>query len=154
MIRGPEPGATAGFAVRPRRGCQTGAMAAEEDPQAGWRDKLDRFSTWRAELTEEAVMLPQTLADLRATIDDLRKVSSRLERATEGIEVLLQRAESSGVAPLARQLDAAATEMEGQMRAMRDQMPGGQIMNQAVDELQRTMDAFTSLLPKPKRSGD
>lgn len=119
-----------------------------EDQAPGWRDKLDKFSTWRAELTEEAVLLPQTLAELRSTIDDLRKVSSRLERATEGIEVLLDRAESSGVAPLARQLDAAATDFETQMRSMREQMPGGDLMNKAVDDLQRTFDAFTSMLPK------
>ena len=122
-------------------------MTSEEHAPR-WRDKLDKFSTWRAELTEEAVMLPQTLAELRSTIEDLRKVSSRLERATEGIEVLLDRAESSGVAPLARQLDAAATDLEGQMSAMREQMPGSDLMNQAVDDLKRTFDAFGSMIPK------
>lgn len=123
---------------------------AGDDDAVGWRDKLDRFSTWRAELTEEAMLLPKTLGDLRTIIQDLRKVSSRLEQATQGIETLLQRAESSGIAPLARQIDAAASEVENQMRAMQDQMPGSQLMKQAVTDLQKTVDAFTSFLPKPR----
>ena len=125
-----------------------------QDPSPSWRGRLDQFSTWRAELTEEAALLPMTLADLRATIEDLRTVSSRLERATEGIEMLLDRAESSGIAPLARQLDAAATDFETQMRSVREQMPGGDLMNQAVEDLQRTFDAFTSMIPKPPRRTD
>jgi hypothetical protein len=125
------------------------ASTGGDDPQ-GWRDKLDRFSTWRAELSEEAVLLPQTLADLRTTIQDLRKVSSRLEHATQGIETALQLAESSGIAPLARQLDTAATEMETQVRAIHDQMPGSQLMKQTVADLQKTLDTVRSLLPRPR----
>lgn len=121
-----------------------------EDQGPAWRNKLDKFSTWREELTAEAAVLPQTLADLRVTIEDLRKVSSRLERATEGIEVLLDRAESSGLAPLARQLDAATTDVESQLRSVREQMPAGGLINQAVDDLQQTFEAFTSMLPKAK----
>lgn len=120
------------------------------DDTAGWRDKFDRFSTWRSELTEEAMMLPTTLSDMRTIIADLRKVGSRLEKATQAIETLLERAESSGIAPLARQIDAAASEMETQMRAMQEQMPGNQIVKQAVSDLQKTVEAFTSLLPKPR----
>jgi len=123
-------------------------------PPPGWRDKLDRFSTWRAELTDEAILLPQTLADLRATINDLRTVSARLEGATEGIEMLLRRAESSGIAPLARQLDAAATEVETQLQSIQSQLPGGALINQAVDELHKTFEAFTSLIPKTKPKAD
>lgn len=121
-----------------------------EDEGPAWRNKLDKFSTWREELLAEAAVLPQTLVDLRATIEDLRKVSSRLERATEGIEVLLDRAESSGLAPLARQLDAATTDVESQLRSVREQMPVGGLINQAVDDLQQTFEAFTSMLPKAK----
>jgi hypothetical protein len=121
-----------------------------EDQGPAWRTKLDKFSTWREELTVEAAQLPQTLAALRVTIEDLRKVSSRLERATEGIEVLLDRAESSGLAPLARQLDAATTDVESQLRSVREQMPAGGLINQAVDDLQQTFEAFTSILPKAK----
>lgn len=117
----------------------------------GWRDRYDRLQTWRAELTEEAAALPATLADLREAITDLRRIAARLEGATEGLEIVLRRAESSGIAPLARQLDAAATDVEDQLRSLREQMPGGKLVNQAVDELQRTMDAFTSLLPHQRR---
>ncbi len=115
-----------------------------------WRERVDKFSTWRTEIGREAALLPQTLADLRQTITDLKRVSARLERATEGIEVLLNRAESSGLAPLARQLDAAVTEMESQLRAVQSQLPGGDLVNQAMDDLARQLDAFTSLLPKPR----
>ncbi|NNE95640.1 MAG: hypothetical protein HKN24_06390 [Acidimicrobiales bacterium] len=121
------------------------------DDQAGWRDKLDRFSTWRAELSEEAVLLPQTLADLRTTIQDLRKVSARLEAATQGLETALKLAETTGIGPAARQLDAAANEMEAQMRVIREQVPGGDLVGKAVADLQKTVDAFTSLLPQPGR---
>ncbi len=117
---------------------------------SGWRERVDRFSTWRADLSREAALLPQTLADLRQTISDLKRVSTRLERATEGIEILLNRAESSGLAPLARQLDAAVSEMESQLRAVQSQMPGGGLVNQAMDDLAKTVEAFTSLLPKPR----
>lgn len=103
-------------------------------------------------MTEEAARLPQTLAELREAIADLRKIAARLDGATEGLEMLLRRAESSGVAPLARQLDAAATEVEAQLREIREQMPGGQLVNQAVDELQRTIETFSSMLPKPRGS--
>lgn len=125
----------------------------EEQPgedQTGWRARVDKWSTWRAEMTEEAARLPQTLAELREAIADLRRIAARLDGATEGLEMLLRRAESSGVAPLARQLDAAATEVEAQLREFREQMPGGQLVNQAVDELQRTIESFSSLLPRPR----
>jgi hypothetical protein len=120
------------------------------DDAVGWRNKLDRFSTWRAELSEEAVLLPQTLAELRSTISDLRKVSARLELATQGLETALKLAETSGIAPVARQLDSAANEMESQMRALRDQMPASDLMGKAVADLEKTVDAFTSLLPRPR----
>ncbi len=116
-----------------------------------WRDKIDRLNTWRVDLTEEAMLLPKTLADLRQTITDLRQVSSRLEGVTEGIEILLRGAESTGIAPLARQLDAAATEMGSQIRDIQSQLPGGEVANKAVNELQKAFDSFTGLLPKPKR---
>ena len=114
----------------------------------GWRDKFDRFSTWRTELSAEAALLPQTLADLRNTIQDLRKVSARLELATKGIETALKLAESSGIAPMARQLDTAADEIEGQLLAMHQQLPSDHLMGKAVADLQKTFDAFTSLLPR------
>ena len=127
-------------------------MNADDNEQSGpgWKDKFDRFSTWRADLTEEVILLPQALAELRETIGDLRRVSSRLEGATEGIEVLLRRAESSGLAPLARQLDAAASDVESQMSEIQQQVPGGKLVGQAVDELQKTIDTFTSLIPRSK----
>ena len=118
------------------------------DETAGWRDRLDRFSVWRAELSVEAALLPKTLADLRTTIQDLRKVSARLERATQGLETALKLAETSGVAPMARQLDAVANEMEAQVRVIREQVPGGDLVGKAVADLQKTFDAFTSLLPQ------
>lgn len=123
------------------------------DKTPGWRDRLDRFSTWRAELSEEAILLPQTLADLRATIQDLRKVSARLELATQGLETALKVAETSGIAPAARQLDAAVNEMEAQMRVIHEQVPGGDLVGKAVTDLQKTVDAFTSLLPRPSSEG-
>lgn len=122
----------------------------EEQPNPNWRMKIDQLNTWRTELTKEAVLLPQTLAELRATIADLRQVSKRLERATEGIELLLDQAESTGVAPMARQLNAAATEMQQQLRDLQSQVPGSEIVGQAVDEVQRTLTALTGLIPKPK----
>jgi len=128
-------------------------MATDADPNEGgpgWRDKIDRLNTWRGDLTEEAMLLPKTLSDLRQTIADLRQVSARLEGVTEGIEILLRGAESSGIAPLARQLDAAATEMGSQIRDIQSQLPGGAVVNQAVDELQKAFDSFSGLIPKPK----
>ncbi len=122
--------------------------SAGDDETMGWRDKFDRFSTWRTELSAEAALLPQTLADLRNTIQDLRKVSARLELATKGIETALKLAESSGIAPMARQLDTAADEIEGQLRAMHQQLPSDHLMGKAVADLQKTFDAFTSLLPR------
>ncbi len=130
--------------------CDTRFMATTGgDEAAGWRDKVDRFSTWRAGLSEEAALLPKTLAELRSTISDLRKVSARLELATQGLETALKLAETSGIAPVARQLDSAANEMESQLRAIREQMPAGELMGKAVADLQKTVDAFTSLLPRP-----
>jgi prefoldin subunit 5 len=120
------------------------------DDATGWRDKLDRFSTWRTELSEEAALLPQTLAELRTTISDLRKVSARLELATQGLETALKLAETSGIAPMARQLDSTANEIEAQMRTIREQMPAGDLMGKAVSDLQKTVDAFTSLLPRSR----
>ncbi len=121
-----------------------------DDETVGWRDKVDRFSTWRTEVSAEAAMLPQTLADLRTTIQDLRKVSARLEQATKGVETALKLAETSGIAPMARQFDAAANEMEAQLRAINEQVPSGHLMGKAVADLQKTFDAFTSLLPRPR----
>lgn len=119
----------------------------------GVRGKLDRLLAWRAQLSEEAVRLPQTLAELRATIEDLRKVSARLEVATHGIETALRLAEASGIAPLARQLDAAASEMEIQMRTLHEHLPGGQLVNQAVSDLQNTVDGLRSIIPHSRPKG-
>lgn len=128
-------------------------MSETGESGGGLRRKLDRFWAWRAQLTDEAIRLPQTLAELRATIEDLRKVSARLEVATHGIETALHVAEASGIAPLARQLDAAASEMEVQMKALHEHLPGGQLVNQAVADLQSTVDGLRALVPRtrPKR---
>ena len=122
-------------------------MAENESP--GWKDKIDRFSGWRNDLTEEAAMLPQTLADLRTTIQDLRKVSARLETATSGLEAIVKVAHTTGIAPAARQLDAVATEMEAQVRTITEHVPGGEIVGRAVSDLQKTLGVFTSLIPQP-----
>jgi hypothetical protein len=121
-----------------------------DDDNAGWRDKIDRFSVWRNELTEEAAMLPQTLADLRTTIQDLRKVSARLETATKGLEAVVKVAHTTGIAPAARQLDAVATEMEAQVRTITENVPGGGLVDKAVSDLQKTLGVFTSMIPQPK----
>jgi len=127
-------------------------MAEGEDQQPGptWREKFEQLNAWRTDLTKEAAVLPQTLAELRESIADLRQVSRRLERATEGFELLLNQAESSGIAPLARQLDAAATEMQQQLRELQAQLPGGDVVGQAMDDLQRTFSTFTGLIPRTK----
>lgn len=119
-------------------------------PDAGWRAKIEQLSAWRSNLTEEAMKLPQTLADLRETITDLRTVSARLEGVTEGLEMMLRRAESSGLAPMARKLDAAATEVESHLREIQSQLPGGEIVTRALDELESAFRTFTSLWPEPK----
>jgi phage-related protein len=119
-----------------------------DDETAGWRDKVDRFSVWRSELTDEAAMLPQTLADLRMTIQDLRKISARLETATMGLEAVVKVAQATGIAPAARQLDAVATEMESQMRTITENVTGGDLVGKAVSDLQKTFDAFAALIPQ------
>jgi hypothetical protein len=123
----------------------------EDRSDAGWREKIDRVSTWRAELTEEAIALPSTLRDLRQTISDLRQVSARLEGVTKGMEVLLSTAESSGLGALARHIDVAASEVEKQVSAVQSVLPGPNLV--PVEELRKTVEAFTSLIPKP-RKGD
>ena len=127
-------------------------MAEHDGP--GWKDKIDRFSVWRNELTEEAAMLPQTLADLRTTIQDLRKVSARLETATKGLEAIVKVAHTTGIAPAARQLDAVASEVEAQVRTITENVPGGGLVDKAVTDLQKTLGAFTSLLPQPPDEPD
>lgn len=120
-----------------------------DDETAGWREKIDRLSSWRAELTEEAIALPQTLAELRRTIEDLRRVSARLESVTKGLEAVVKVAHSTGVAPAARQLSAVTTEMEAQMRTIAENVPGGEVVSRTVSELRKTLDTFTSLIPQP-----
>ncbi|MGI9624900.1 MAG: hypothetical protein ACR2PK_18880 [Acidimicrobiales bacterium] len=110
---------------------------------------LERMTKWTTDLTREAALLPQTLAELRETITDLRQVSARLEGATEGLEVMLNRAESTGVAPLARRLDALATDMEAQLRDLSSQAPGAGLVTQVAEDLQKTLDAFATLFFKP-----
>ena len=124
-------------------------MANERDDfyEAGWREKIDRLATWRSELTEEALALPSTLRDLRQTINDLRAVSARLEVVTKGMEALIATAESSGLGTLAKQIDAAAVEVEKQVSAVQSALPGPNLI--PVEELRKTVEAFTSLLPKP-----
>ena len=121
----------------------------EDWSDAGWRERIDLLSNWRADLTEEALALPSTLRDLRQTITDLRQVSARLEGATKGIEALLSTAESSGLGTLARQIDVAATEVEKQVSAVQSALPGPNLV--PVEELRKTVEAFTSLLPKPPK---
>ena len=76
-----------------------------------------------------------------------------MEAATQGLETALKLAETTGIAPAARQLDAAANEMEAQIRVIREHVPGGEMMGKAVADLQKTFDAFSSLLPRPS-TGD
>ena len=117
----------------------------------GWRDRVDRLSDWRRDLTAEVAELPSTIADLRQTISDLRKISERLEQATEGIEILLRHAEQSGLTDAARRLDEAATMVQSQVAAVRDQTPGTELFEATVSEIQKTISSMTDLFPGRKR---
>jgi len=62
--------------------------------------------------------------------------------------VLVEHAEASGVAPLVRQLDGTARELESQFRDNTGKVLSGNITSiEPVKELRRTVDALTSLLP-------
>lgn len=115
-----------------------------------WKEKFEALNTWRNDLTKEALMLPQTLSDMREIINDLRRVSKRLEQATAGIEFVLKQAENMGISPMARQIEATANDLQTQIRDLQKQVPGGEMMGQAMDDLQRTFTAFTNMLPLPK----
>ena len=120
-------------------------MSEEHEP--GWRDRMQRMSTWPGELTEEALALPSTLKSMRQTIIDLQMIASRLETATKAIEAIVATAEVTGVAPLARRIESAAKEVEKQVDSVQSQLPGPNII--PVQELRKTVEAFTSLIPKP-----
>ncbi|MCP3853997.1 MAG: hypothetical protein GY698_04565 [Actinomycetia bacterium] len=114
----------------------------------GWRERVDRLGDWRRDLTAEVAYLPKTLSDLRQTISDLRKISERLEKATEGIEMVLRHAERSGLVDAARRLDEAATVVQNQVNAVRDQTPGTELFDRAVAEIQRTLSSMNDLYPR------
>ena len=118
-----------------------------EDQEPGWRDRVQRMSAWPGELTEEALALPSTLRALRQTIIDLQMIASRLETATKAIEAIVATAEATGVAPLARRIESAAREVEKQVDSVQSQLPGPNLI--PVQELRKTVEAFTSLIPKP-----
>ena len=120
----------------------------EESGESGWRDRFQRVSAWPGELTEEALALPATLKSLRQTITDLQQVAARLDAVTGAMEALLETAEASGLGPLARRIEAAAQEVERQVDAVQTQLPGPNLL--PVHELRKTVEAFTSLIPKPK----
>jgi prefoldin subunit 5 len=116
----------------------------------GWRDRVDRLTDWRRDLTAEVIELPATIADLRRTISDLRKVSERLEKATAGLEILLRHAEQSGLTDAARRLDEAATLVQSQVAAVRDQTPGSELFEATVSEIQKSVASMADLFPGMK----
>jgi len=123
-----------------------------DDQEPGWRDRVQRMSTWPGELTEEALALPSTMRALRQTIIDLQMIASRLETATKAIEALVATAEATGVAPLARRIESAAKEVEKQVDSVQSQLPGPNLI--PVQELRKTVEAFTSLIPRPPADED
>ncbi|MCP5028151.1 MAG: hypothetical protein GY929_17885 [Actinomycetia bacterium] len=121
------------------------------DSEGSWRDRVDRLGSWRRDLTAEVAELPATMAELRLTISDLRKVSERLEKATEGIEVLLRHAEQSGLIDATRRLDEAASTVQSQVAAIREQTPGTEMFDATVSEIQKTLSSMGDLFPSWKR---
>ena len=76
----------------------------------------------------------------------LRKVTTRLEKVTAGMELLLPDPTSPGMTELARRLDDAASLVEEQSKL------GTNLAGAAMDELQRTVSTANDLLSRITQS--
>ena len=118
--------------------------------------------TWITRVRDELTTLPDTLKAFRESVEDLRKVSARLQAITEVMERTQQHLDALGVTDTARQLDDAVVAIERQMTSMRDAMPKGASggFEDAVRQMRDTAQDLTDLgwrmmgAKPPKRDRD
>jgi hypothetical protein len=133
---------------------------AVERLSAGWagvRDRLERFETWRRDLTRELVELPESLRKIRHGAANFELVGERLADSSESLEEITQLYRST-ISETTRRSAEAADALKTQIDQLVGQSP--ERVTSTLVEMQRTFDSLADLNPfwprraRPPDDGD
>jgi hypothetical protein len=117
---------------------------------AEWQTLGERLATlgqWRRDLVAELAALPETLRQFREGVASFQVVGKRLADGTEALEQFNE-LYSLGVGDRVRQLTDASSALQRQLARARAARPSGSdVLEQAVDDFNRTVAALVELNP-------
>jgi hypothetical protein len=117
------------------------------------RERWAELQRWRMELVDELAVLPETLRQFREGVAHFQLVGKRLADSTEGIERVNQ-LYGAGVADTTRRLAEATAHLREQLGSTKVGKPPAQLMESAVEDFTRTVNAIADLNPFwPRRGG-
>ena len=108
---------------------------------------------WVTRLRAELRVLPDTLAELREGVHDLRAVARRLEAVTEILERTQRHMELSGAAQFAREVDDAMAAVNRELALIRARMPRapGSALAAMVDQTESSIERVVELAAQWQR---
>lgn len=111
---------------------------------------------WIARLRDELKVLPETLAELRMGVADLRAVASRLEALTEVLERTQRHWEVSGAAQFARDVDDAVASVNEELAALRARLPttAGSALTAMVEQTEASINELAKLAGRLQQAWD
>lgn len=113
------------------------------------RARIERFESWRRDLTAELVRLPDTLRLLREGAANFEVVGQRLADTSEALEELTKVYRST-MGETTRRSAEIAEQLKGQLDSLTGESPD--MVTAALDEMQRGFEALAELNPLwPKR---
>ena len=109
--------------------------------------RLESLGDWRKALGRELAALPESLRMLREGVDDLSKITKRLEVVTEVVERAQGHLDRLGVVDAARQLDDSVAVLEDQVAKIRTQMTSTapKPLEDAMEQMSRTVASVAEL---------
>jgi hypothetical protein len=117
-------------------------------------ERWESFQRWRRDLVAEVVALPETLRQFREGVATFQVVGRRLADSSEALEQVNE-LYSLTFSDRVRQVTDATAALQRQLaRARTARPPGSDLLEQAVEDFNRTVGALIELNPflRPRRS--
>lgn len=112
-----------------------------------YQDRWAALTRWREDVVGELARLPDTLRQLREGVANFQVVGQRLAGSTEALEQLND-FYAAGVGDRVRQLTEATSVLQRQLTKARSaRPPGADLLEQAVDDFNRTVASLLELNP-------
>jgi hypothetical protein len=111
------------------------------------REQWAALARWRDDVAGELTRLPETLSQFREGVANFQVVGQRLADSTEALEQLND-FYSAGVSDRVRQLSDATAALQRQLaKARTTRPPGADLLEQAVEDFNRTVASLIELNP-------